>query len=119
MTTEQWPTDPEWRRFAARIADAVTVFINNGGQIDDSDDAERGCRCPLGALIPKRQFPSSTEAKVFLKIPVSWAVGFVNGFDGCGLPEYIPAHNPSYQLGRAYRRRFIESPRPASKDGGS
>ena len=100
---QEWPSDPEWRKFAARIADGVTVAINSGITIA-LPTCEAMCCCPLGCVARDR-YPTPGMVRQELGVDMVWAVGFVRGFENRALPN---DHWPSVKLGRAYRRRFID-----------
>jgi hypothetical protein len=110
---EQWPTDEAFRRFAAKVADAVMAAIARGERVAAENWAHsHDCRCPLGCLPESRyRYPFDTDD--------SWTVrpapeldlrNFYFGFGGataglCGVSE----SNPYYRLGAAYRRRFVRA----------
>ncbi len=43
---QQWPTDSEFRKFAARLADAVQKALHEGKRV--APEADGGECCPLG-----------------------------------------------------------------------
>lgn len=102
---QEWPTDPEWRKFAARIADGVTEWINHPARrITDLADGP-GCACPLGAATGRGYFPFAFYAAESLNCREWWCQSFIAGFEAKKID--VP-HEPSRELGRAYRRRFID-----------
>lgn len=101
---QEWPTDPEWRKFAARIADGVTVHLSTGGRIGVGSPH---CRCPLGTLTPDWNYPSSRIISDRTGFNRDYAASFIEGFDGTARGS----HMPSKLLGREYRKRFMPSTR--------
>lgn len=110
MAEFEWPDDPEFRRVAARIADAVTVAINSGVKLGPaySSDGSVTTRCPIGCMTmfsdPAVTHPSGRTGGGLLGIAPSQAWQFMNGFD-----HVAPGYEESalYRLGRAYRERFV------------
>jgi hypothetical protein len=101
MSDYEWPADPEFRRVAAKIADAVMVAVAAGETV--------GCgfltRCPLGCVdMTGNTRPIDAPAKK-LGITQQQGAAFAWGFDGFGKPNRETLY---FQLGRAYRRRFVE-----------
>jgi hypothetical protein len=107
---EQWPTDPEFRRFAARIADAVTRARFDGFTVSTGRETE-WCLCPLGAV-------KVTEAGELGSANDYWShnfrypgysdrqrFSFLAGFDGYTQSETL--RDEYYRLGREYRRRAL------------
>lgn len=102
---ERWPVDPEFRAFAAKLADAVQRALGEGVKIGRNG----WCRCPLGCVLGAQSWQPSAYA---------FAPGapgtpetrryFIAGFDGPGsvYESYAEEGNPYYRLGQAYRRRF-------------
>lgn len=102
----KWPTDKAWRRFAARIADGVTLHVYKGGKICGGTESFSFVdRCPLGTVVGARRYPGATTVSEEMGVPREWAFGFISGFDGRPSTRH---HDPSFQLGRAYRKRFVE-----------
>lgn len=100
MGDQQWPTDERFRRIAAKIADAVTEVLGNGGQVSSS---RRECFCPLGCLADA---PSRPGASWFLihdqhGIEDMEASRFILAFDAGK-----ESKSPWSRLGLAYRKRF-------------
>lgn len=85
----EFPTDPEFRRVAAKIADAVTVAINTETALDECA-LYRVCIGVCGSVSYK------------------WDCNFSNGFWGIVEGPAFVGGEPVYQLGLAYRRRFVE-----------
>lgn len=106
---EQWPTDTEWRKFAARIADGVTLHLANGGKIAVFPERDE-CRCPLGTALESWRFPSAFLVAEKFGVSESVARGFINGFEDRQRDSFYegPGDDAAFRLGRAYRRRFIE-----------
>jgi len=108
MTDFEWPDDQAFRKFAAKIADAVTVAINNGVSIG----TKRGCRCPLGCITRVTQ-PNQCEFSHDRRgSRLGWRNNHVSafyvGFEGWK-PTAVGRHDRAYyQLGLAYRARFVE-----------
>lgn len=114
---EQWPTDPEFRRFAAKVADAVTVFTIKDNWLvvpKPVKGAEHRCCCPIGALVPGAAYPNGWIAGLKLGFN-GWHVKmFTRGFDG---EHFINSQQdgsePYHRLGKAYREwslaRFKET----------
>lgn len=111
MAEYEWPDDPEFRRVAARIADAVTVAINSGVKLGPaySSDGSVTTRCPIGCMTlvsdPAVTHPSGGNGAKLLGISPSEAWQFMHGFDH----DFGAADGQSalYRLGRAYRERFV------------
>ncbi len=110
---QQWPTEkdgPEgeaFRKFAARLADAVQKALAEGKKIVDGNT--HGDYCPLGCL------PEAVERKP-LAWPHYWDSGgmpldsfnlkdFYRAFDGT--TEGVRPESPYCRLGQAYRARFV------------
>ncbi len=101
----EWPTDPEFRRIAAKIADAVTVAINSGVKITTLDDAvDENCKCTLGC-VGATNGNSHPYAMPGLFQHQGDTSDFFLGFEGGS--EYRSGRR-FYRLGLAYRRRFVE-----------
>ncbi len=101
MAEYPFPNDPRFRKFACRVSDAVLVAINSGEKIGN----EEGCRCPLSCLDltgSKFPFPSHLDRRN-LGTTKDELWKFINGFSG----NYVEV-GPHYELGKAYRRRFVE-----------
>ncbi len=101
---EQWPTDDEFRRFAAKLADAV----QNRHLPVTTEDVPKTC-CPLGCTeeaIGWRPTPMSfKDCDGYNGKKTRNRRAFIKGFDGIG------GGNPSnsyYRLGQEYRKRFIK-----------
>jgi hypothetical protein len=108
MTDFEWPDDTTFRRFASKIADAVTVAINDGVKIGEN---HRRCRCPLGCFTLGTKITHPDPWFVTLPVEQFPAVAFGQGFDGLQLDcdEDIDGDMSAYHaLGLAYRRRFVE-----------
>lgn len=106
--------DPIFDRFAARLADAVTVAINSGIRISASD---KSCFCPLGCL----GNPDPNNKGYYYRRPIG---ALARSLDPCveELPPMAPLHfgsvfdegnrfqiagNEKYQaLAMKYRERF-------------
>lgn len=104
MKDEQWPTDLEFRRFAAKLADAVMFSRQRGTVIApyDMEGNEPGENCPLGCLLGTA-LPFPTPARLFGTMSTVDSMAFIDGFDrGHG-----GQRNPYNRLGRAYRKRFV------------
>lgn len=101
-----FPEDKRFRELAAKLADVVTVAINNGVVVRPLGKTNgRVCRCPLGCLPDVRPFPPAGEANVAWGCTEDEATSFIEGFEG---GPYLPALKMAfYQLGRAYRSRFM------------
>lgn len=101
---ENWPTNKEWREFAAKIADAVTRSINLGGNV----------RCSPMDLFCSLPYPDPS----INALPGSFAMrrAFMDGYDN-GIydsGEYLSENEiAAYQLGRAYRKKYPYLFRPA------
>jgi hypothetical protein len=104
---EPWPTTPEFRAFAAKIADACTQVMAQGYVIKPArdEDSRREC-CPVGAVnvadgfaTPglRYPFPDTGGLGSFTQ-----RYGFMRGFDGFS----VRRPDPYYRLGAAYRKRF-------------
>jgi hypothetical protein len=113
MAEYQFPDDLGFRVAAARIADAVQVAINSGVRLRPAG-SERMLwtdRCPLGCVNLRHQdtHPIGRPAAE-LGIYYNDACAFADGFDGnTGRSRMTPhGHEDFYQLGLAYRRRFVE-----------
>jgi hypothetical protein len=102
-----------FEEFRAKLADEVTNAINAGARICvASEAASDTAYCPLGALAIKLNarwtHPWPNIAADAWGLSLAAAAGFARGFDGvsrCSTPENF------YELGRAYRRRFVEGVR--------
>ena len=100
-TPYQFPQDDRFRTIAARIADAVTVAINvNHVAVGQS----YGTSCPLGCMssIPR---PGAGDAAVAAGCTLNEAASFIGGFDGAN--RLAIDAEAFFELGRAYRRRFV------------
>jgi len=107
---QQWPTDDAFRKFAARLADAVLAHFARGGVLTDylhrhqSPNGIESC-CPLGCL-PGAQ---TTHPQYILVRPERTGSRrrgqlFIRGFDGKSpFPLEV---EPYCRLGREYRERF-------------
>jgi len=97
----KWPEDPEFQRFARKLADCVTIHINNGGGIlnGPSNDGKGENNCPVGTISGKRYPYSSGNLPPGLA-DFDYIRQFITAFDlGRGTGPY-------YLLGMAYRERF-------------
>ena len=108
----QFPTDHRFRTIAARIADAVTVYINNGERVVPYSELNdvAGRHCPLGCLPNAiNNFPA--DHNDFLNSDMSYdeVVSFTCGFDDHGPRQGWLKEESFFELGRAYRRRFVAS----------
>ncbi len=110
--TEPWPTDPEFRRFAAKVADGVMRSRANGWKISPNPDLlappRREHCCPVGAALEMLGFnanpyPGSETISRSLGMCPENAWCFMEGFDGVQSRT-----GPYYRLGRAYRQRAKE-----------
>jgi hypothetical protein len=100
---ERWPTDPSFRKFASRIADAVTLHLAKGGRISVSVRSDDD-RCPLGTVFPSGDpHPHGGPAAIKMGFPYSFGDDFDNGI--CAYRNAMDT--PAYRLGRAYRERFV------------
>jgi hypothetical protein len=118
----EWPTDDRFRRFAALIADVVTQALAAGVRIGDSKArlAPLECSCPLGCIRRTSSIwfglthPGSGAAAHYVAerlggLPYAWRAevsAFISGFDDYCMPADAP--QAYIELGRAYRRRFVE-----------
>ncbi len=118
---EQWPTDPAFRTFAAKIADAVTHAINvRGAKFSTSGFSALGmrspyCECPIGSFFHRGglnfSFPDPCNMAFGLE---KFALGtsherraFMFGFDGYTALKISPRLHPYYRLGVAYNKRLL------------
>jgi hypothetical protein len=103
---QKWPTEkdgPEgaaFRKFAARLADAVQKALAEGVTI--SPRRLVGCRCPLGTLT-EAPHPDAWQCKATGALGFHDAVKFFRAFDG----QHEDPDSPYYRLGQAYRARFV------------
>ena len=106
MPLVPWPTDPDWRRFAALVADAVMLAEARGIRIS----ADHGW-CPLGAAMFLRGCsrwprPFADHAAELLDIQRDCADTFAQAFD-----NLLHDEQPATRLGRAYRERALRRAR--------
>lgn len=96
--------DEVFQRFAARLADAVTVAINSGKRIVLANAfSPSNCLCPLGCLPGMSyRFPWSNEDARRAGISYEDFRDFITAF-GRG----TRAAGPYADLGLEYRRRFV------------
>ncbi len=108
---QKWPTEkdgPEgaaFRKFAARLADAVQKALAEGVKIDVRD-FEPDCRCPLGCLIPDDSHPDAYKCRDVGLLGFDQSRDFYSGFEDWSSP-YMVEPSPYYRLGQAYRARFV------------
>ena len=116
MTNDRdWPTSPEFRRFATLIADGVTWAINSGFKVA-VESLDPDCMCPEGAVLCARwggwqvpTYPTFDEFSERTGCDPGGAHSFAVGFDGKGPRLWrIPRSDPYYRLGCAYRERFVK-----------
>jgi hypothetical protein len=102
MTTEQWPTDEKFRRFASRIADAVMFSQQAGTRLAPyrTDGNAPDENCPLGCLVGAKH-PVFIDGAAGISYDDGRA--FVAAFDKGEVTE-----SPYNRLGRAYRERFVK-----------
>jgi hypothetical protein len=109
---QKWPTEkdgPEgeaFRKFAARLADAVQKALAEGVRIGDSLSL-RDCRCPLGTLSNVSTHPDSFACEREGILDRYRARSFYAGFDGNRFLTGSITDSPYYRLGQAYRARFV------------
>jgi hypothetical protein len=109
---QKWPTEkdgPEgeaFRKFAARLADAVQKALAEGVRIGDSLSL-RDCRCPLGTLSNVSTHPDSFACEREGILDRYRARSFYAGFDGNRFLTGSITGSPYYRLGQAYRARFV------------
>lgn len=112
---EVWPEDEEFRKFAAKVADAVMAGEQSGVRISPLT-SDWSCNCPLGVAAGVR-YPSPKQASFRLGIPDSWAMGFVHAFEGQGHLAWY--HNEAcFRLGAAYRRWALNRNTVSTEHGG-
>jgi hypothetical protein len=106
---QKWPTEkdgPEgeaFRKFAARLADAVQRALAEGVTIIDRKD--EGCRCPLGTLT-EATHPDAFDCSRAGILDQVRAILFYSGFDQRRVSD-SEEDSPYYRLGQAYRARFV------------
>lgn len=108
MTAYQFPTDERFRKLAAKLADAVQVAVWNGRELGSWKKV--GTYCPMGCL-PEQMSPAPypSDAAAELGCTLGEAQAFMDAFDGrVGLPGHYQ-NKPWFDLGLAYRRRFIHT----------
>jgi hypothetical protein len=111
---QKWPTEKDgpdgeaFRKFAARLADAVQKVVAEGGVVEDASPGGEAY-CPLGCLPEARQRVPFSDPISWRSMPASdqeirdfyWA--YEGGAPGpCGVTD-----SPYYRLGQAYRARFV------------
>ncbi len=113
---EQWPADPAFRTFAAKIADAVTHAINvRHAKFSTVGKAESHCECPIGSFFHRGglnfSFPDPCNMAFGLE---KFALGtsherraFMFGFDGHTALKISPRLHAYYRLGVAYNKRLL------------
>lgn len=117
----KFPKNRRFRRLAARLADAVTLAINTRYRITCLQEGtpDVTCRCPLGcltgsnraSLMPNfavRAFPPAAEAAWVWGCTEDEAGDFITGFESGDATTDCILHENFYQLGLAYRKRFVE-----------
>lgn len=109
--TYTFPTDDRFRRIAAKIADSVTEALHHGWRIvpchvsEGWNDDE--C-CPLGALRDcVSQWPAHNRAVKSLGLTGAEFTDFLRGFDRGKNETPEEKSSPMFELGLAYRRRFV------------
>ena len=101
----RWPEDMEFKRFAAKLADAVMFAIHSGIRLApyDTDGNEETENCPIGCLVGSR-FPTNYMAVTGVPgLSIVQSREFVSGFD-----RGVVSRDPYNRLGRAYRERFVK-----------
>jgi hypothetical protein len=111
MTDYKFPTDIEFRKKAAFIADKVLYAINVAKLKLDPLDSCGDCYCPLGCLNLEKHAPQPNAPLASLIsnyiITESDARAFIVGYDSIQCTYYRADYDaPMYQLGLAYRKRF-------------
>lgn len=92
--------------FRRKLADVVTVAINEGKRVGMGDGS---CCCPLGTH-PEAvaAYPFATPAAEPFAITSDDAFAFIRGFSNATREAPYTAYDsgPYYDLGRLYRTRF-------------
>lgn len=94
-------------RFRRELEDACTVAINSGMMIRShrATNLNAACCCPLGTKTG-RPFPRDEEASDAWELRPRDTIAFIRGFEGCN--GWTGDTGPFYDLGRLYRRRFVD-----------
>jgi hypothetical protein len=111
---QKWPTEkdgPEgaaFRKFAARLADAVQRALADGYELVEGGFASVRDKqvCPLGCLPDSRERGRGSPFYDVKGLTSNDSGFFAGGFDGLS-PSDLNMRNPYYRLGRAYRARFV------------
>ncbi len=98
---QQWPTDLEFRKFAARLADAAQKALHEGKRV--APKSLGGQCCPLGCLPEMRDVCRFPDYEYAPRNETYMWRAFYNGFDG---ETDIGLNSPYYRLGQEYRKRF-------------
>jgi hypothetical protein len=98
---KRWPADPEFRRFAARLADAVQFAFAMDHKLAPYKPYENAWNenCPLGCLTGSKHPTFSSYTGLELRDHLAFVAGFDRG---------KAERNPYNRLGRAYRERFVK-----------
>src|SRR5688572_7342127 len=110
---QKWPTEkdgPEgeaFRKFAARLADAVQKALADGFTIHSAIGCcwAKSRVCPMGCLPDSRERRRSSPVYDIQGVADRASAEFAIGFDGHDA-LYSP-DSPYYRLGQAYRSRFV------------
>lgn len=114
-----WPTNPTWRKFAAVIADGVTLALKEGHFVTSTTDRfspTKQCMCPMGAAMimildkaSEETFPTiDTWVGQNRQDECDLALHFQEAFDNEPVPEATRNANgrAARRLGLWYRKTF-------------
>jgi hypothetical protein len=98
-------SDETFERFRRKLADVVTVAINEGKRVSVVSD----CHCPLGCHpSAKSSIPFAKDGADMFGISGDDALSFIRGFTSRTDREEWPQYDRGsyYELGRLYGWRF-------------
>ena len=100
--------DPVFVAFRRKLADVVTVAINSGKPVGQTNQ-DPDCCCPLGSHPDaEADYPFASHAANLFAIDSDDAFAFIRGYSQAVRDDHYKAvdRGPYYDLGRLYRARF-------------
>ena len=113
MTDYKFPTDLKFRKKAAYIADKVMYALNVAKINFNPSNLYSEVYCPLGCLRLEKEAPRPSAGLASIMsdnlISLNEAIAFIRGYDGGpSILSWEQINIPMYQLGLAYRKRFVK-----------